>query len=511
MSSFGKDPSQLDQIPTFGGSYLQRSKTAARRLPSGGTGSGHGFHWKGNYRPPEHTPDTVRLIPGDYPQEVTHDKETIVIESFPFWMCREHSTQHGKTSKTSLCSGGPLFSTILNTVFRGQPSLAKPCHCCPIWAEDVKTRDDKKKAGDNTKGPNRMGMRDMFAFNCWDYDLYFEAPDRDGRGNIRTDRNGKPYTSWVKGNQNDPNMQGLPWKSGNLAPWYMGKTHKEALINHEINAIGKMCKTCGTRDSIVCVVKMCGNPNCGQYIYDPNSTTLTDEQRAKIDFEPYTCTYCGVTSYVEEVIECNTPGCNTPERSTIFDVDLVVQRMKSGDGRQTSLQILNFSEPRPIQVSDPTVLETIKPLDLGKKFGPTPLADQLQIHGLGQPQQAVAPPPQQVGVPMMGTPPLTAPAAPAAPSAMAGVGMVYPPAQAPQGVVMQPPGVPPHVQTLQPAPPQQPVQPPIAAAPVTIPQQQPMQAPAAPAQPAQAQPQPLAAMPAVPYQAPQVPPQGTDQ
>ncbi len=512
MASFGKDPKQLDQIPAHGGTYVQRAKTAARRLQFGGGG---GFHWKDNFRPSEHTPDTWRLIPGEYLQEITHDGKTIVTETFPYISCKEHSTKQGpKLTKTTLCSAGPLFMSIFGA-HRGEPYLGKPCHCCPIWAEDVNTRKAKKAAGDDTKGPNRMGTRDMFAFNAWDYGLYFEIQDTDKQGQFRMNPKTKqPYTSWVKGNQNDPQMQGRPWKQGHLLPWYMGKTHKEVLINYGAQVIGKMCKTCGMRDAIVTVVKMCGNPACGQYIYDPNSTTLSDEQRAQIDYYPYTCSFCGVTAYVDEVIECNNPNCSHPERSSIFDVDMVGQRMKSGDGRQTTLQIHNFSEPRPIQIQDAAVLETIKPLDLMKKFGPSSLDLQLKIHNLqgqpaqgttvagGAPQQA-APPQQQVGAP-----PFTAPAAFAAPTAMAGVQVpVHPTAPAPAGSVAQPPEAPAHVQTLQPGPPAQPAPPAMPTAQqVAIPgqpaQQPQLAAPAVQAPPAQPQPQPIAAMPAVPYQVP---------
>lgn len=476
---FGKDPEQLNKIKPFGGTYTQRAKTAARRLPRGGSGT---FHWKGNFRPSEHTPDTVRLIPGDYPQEVTYDEETIVVEPFPYVQYKEHTSKQNKKTRTTICSAGPLFSSILGLVFRGEPNIARPCNCCSIWAEDVKIRDDKKKANDTTKGPRRMDLSDGFAFNTWDYGLYFEIPDTDAKGQVRMNsRTNQPYTSWVKGNPNDPAMQGRSWKQGHLAPWCMGKTHKEVLDNYNLHVIGRMCKICGTRDSIVCVMKMCGNPQCGQFIYDPNSTTLTAEQRAKIDLYPYTCNYCGVEAFVDEVIECLNPNCPKPERTSIFDVDLVVQRMRSGEGSQTTLQILNFSEPRPIQVFDAQVLETIKPLDLLKKFAPTPLEQQLKVHGLQlqSSSTSVQVPPQMPG-PQMPAPPFTPPAMPQQPTAMMGVLPQMQPTL--PGMAMAPPQAP--------RPPQQPMVPGMPMASVAVPTQQP---------------QPLAGMPAIPYQPPQTP------
>lgn len=479
--SFGKNQGQLANIPVFGGNYIQRGKTAVRRpqFESGGS-----FHWKGNYRPPKHAPEMVRLLRGEYPQQITHDGTTIVTETFPYYMYREHASRQGKVTKSSVCSAGPLFRSIF-----GSQYLGEPCHCCPIWAEDVKIRQEKKKVGDNTRGPNRMGNRDMFAFSVFDYGFYFELPDTDKQGQIRMNpRTNQPYTSWVKGNPNDPAMAGRPWKQGMLLPWDMGKSHWSSIINYDANVIGRMCKTCGTRDSIVCVMKICGNPECGQFIYDPNSTSLTEDQRQQIDYYPHTCKYCGHTGYVAEVIECLNPGCNDPERTRIFDVDIMVQRMQSGEGNQTNLHILNFSEPRPIQISDVQRLEELKPLDLAKKFKPTPLDIQLKIHGIQ-------------GLPAQGTTAAMTQPQMAAPTAMAGIQQqAMQPAMPP---VVQPGMVPayaqmvPGAQQVGPQPMQQPMM-----APAYFQQPQAMM-PMQPQQPVQPQPQPVAAVPAVPYQLPQ--------
>jgi len=502
--SFGKDQSQLATIPAFGGNYIQRAKTSARRPQFGGGGGGGTFFWKGNYRPPMHTPEMVRLIAGEYPQEVTHDGVTIVTEVHPYIRVREHTTKQGKVTKSSICSSGPLWASGFTNQYTGQP-----CNCCPVWFEDYQIRKQKKSQGDNTKGPYRMGMRDMFAFNVWDYGYYFEIPDMDANGQMRmNNQTNQPYTSWVKGNPNDPRMQGRPWRQGMLLPWYMGKTHWQTLINYDANVVGSRCKTCGTFGSIVCVMKICGNPECGQYIYDPNSTTLSEEQREKIDFYPYVCPKCGKEAYVDEVIECLSPGCGKPERARIWDVDLLVQRMKSGDGQQTILQPLNHSEPRPISVPDPSA---IKPLDLLKKFKPTSLEMQLKIHNLAVPPpvgaQMASPPPQMMQYPNVGQ----------------GVGygapVQYPPQYPPQPQpqqqqlmmpqMMQPPMQPPMMpptamqgvrqpwmgQPQMQAPPVQQM-PPMQQAPMMMMQAPPMQGVP------QRQPMgpvPLAAMPAVPY------------
>ena len=527
--SFGKDNGQLANIPAFGGSFAQRARTNARKAPRK---SGGAPYWKGTFKPSEHTPDVGRLIPGEYLQQVSHDGETIVEQTFPYVMFKEH--HNGRLG--GICSAGPLFAS---------KNLAQLCHPCVVFWEDVRERKAKKARGDTTKGPNRMSCRDQYSFGWWDYGLYFEMPDVDAKGQPRiNNKTQKPFTHWEKGNQNDPKYQGKPWKQGHLLPWAMGGTYFDVLVTYS-KKIGLCCASCCTRDSIKTLMKICGNPACGQFIYDPNNCTLTDEQRVDIDDYPYQCKHCGEKKLVDEIIECsgatvdpNTGAiapCAAPKRATLFDVDLQVQRMGT-KGQQTFLMIINFSDPRPIQVADPEILKTIVPLDLLKKYTPTSPELQLKIFGLqaapppvpdqgagppaiqppGLPQQQMQPPPQQqmqlpaapplpmapapgmpAGFPPQAAPPQAAPSQPAIPqygAPAAPQAPFAPPTHAPPTVV-QPPGVPAHVQTLQPG---APLQYPQAAAPTMAAPAMPAapMAPAAPVAPA------APAPPAVQYQLP---------
>jgi hypothetical protein len=248
-----------------------------------------------------------------------------------------------------------------------------------------------------------MSCRDQFAFNAWDYGLYFNVPEVDKNGQLRMNqKTNQPFTHWVKGNPNDPRMQGRPWKQGDLRPWPMGTTYKDTLFSYAAK-IGNGCKSCGSRDSIRCIMKICGNPECQQMVYDPNNTSMTDEQRDQVDNFPYRCTHCGTEAFVSESIECL--NCKTPQRATLFDVDLEVQRMGT-KGQQTFLQILTWSDPRPIQVSDPEVLKTIIPMDLPKKFAPTTPEVQMKIYGFqtAVPTSGPMAPPIVGQQPSMGTP-----------------------------------------------------------------------------------------------------------
>ena len=384
--AFGKEDGHLGNVPAFGGNFVQRAKTQARRPPRKGGGQ---FYWKNTYKPPEHQPDIIRLIAGDYTVAISHDGENVVQEQMTYVPFKEHHNgQRG-----GICSAGPLW---------GSKKNAQPCPSCVIFWEDVNERKAKKARGDQTKGPRRMSCRDQFAFNVFDYGMYFEIPDTDRSGAPRMNpKTNTPYTSWVKGNANDPQFTGKPWKQGQLLAWPMGGTYKDTLIEWA-KKIGQSCKGCGSMGSIRTTMKICGNPQCGQFIYDPNNCTLSNEQREQIDFYPFTCPHCAQVGYVGEVIECSNVNCQQTERATLFDVDLQVQRLGT-KGQQTFLQIFTHSEPRPIQVADPEVLKTIQPLDLLKKFTPTSPEAQAKLFSIPTevPQQAQPPAMGAQGIPPM--------------------------------------------------------------------------------------------------------------
>lgn len=449
--SFGKDQSNLANIPAYGGrSLVQRAKTNARR-PSR-SGGGGAPYWKGVYKPPMVGSDIGRLIPGSYIQQVTHDGETIVEEEFPYFMFREHMMKTGQGLRGGICSAGALFAN---------KQKSQPCHGCSIFWEDYREREAKKARGDKTKGPKRINMRDQFVF-CWfDYGVYFEVPDTDSSGQYRMNpKTNQPYTSWEKGNPNEPKYQGRPWKQGMLLPWVMGVTYKDVLLNYA-DVIGQDCASCGMRGAIRCVLKMCAN--CHAPIYDPSNSTLSAEQRDQIDNYPFSCQQCGHNGYVDEVIECG--NCPNPSRAQLWDVDLQVQAMGS-KGQQTYLQILNWSEVRPIQISDQEVLNSIKPLDLPKRFSPTPLDVQAKIWNIQtQPQQ-----PTMGQQPMMGQPTM--------PQQM-GLPQMQPPAVAQQPQMGQPMAQQPPV-APQPQMAPQPLQQPMMGQPQAQPQPAPQQPPTVP-------------------------------
>lgn len=404
--AFGKDPRGADGIAVFGGGTMSQRdnfRKHAQEQAKAERGSSSVPYWTDTFKPPQTHSRLGRFIPGQYKQLYTDDGETSYETTLEYYIYQEHF--NAQVRKGAICSAGPLFRN---------KKKAEPCLGCKIFWEDYEVRRAKKARGDNSKGPNRMSLRTCYAFNWYDYGLFIKLPRTDEKGEAVMNRStGQQYYDWVMAPPNDPMQSQYESKWGKLLAWPMSDTHKGQLFKYMDMTIVNDCVTCGNRGSIVCVMKVCGNPQCRQPIYDPTNTTLNMEQREKIDSVPYTCPHCGQCLFVDEVISCQACAQHglQPKRANIFDVDLEIIAVPTGTGMQTNLQFLNRSGPRPIPL-DPEIVKTIKPIDLVQKFAPTKNEKQSELWGIplagaeqattgGMPQMQ-----QQVQVPQQVHPPM---------------------------------------------------------------------------------------------------------
>lgn len=357
--AFGKDPSHLNNIGAFGGNPMQRGRSAARRPTRSGGGFSSVFYWANNFTPslsPGY--DTVRFIPAEYKQLVTHDGKTASEEVLPYVKYIEH--YNGE--KGCICSAGAFF---------GVRDKAQPCPSCDKFWENV--RENKALKAQGLKPVKRMSADDRFAWTIFDYAYYFEVPQLTAEGQYKMDpKTNQPYMRWEKGNPQDPRFQGRQFKEGQVIAWSMSKPIFDIIAARD-KMIANCCKSCGNREGIVCTAKYC--PGCNGLVYNPQSTTLSLEDQQKIDDNIFNCPNCKRTGYLAEQIACRT--CPNPARASLFDVDMQVQMTKTGKNDNKTLQILGW-ELRPMQVK-PEVLPTIQPLDLLKKFGPTDPATQKNV------------------------------------------------------------------------------------------------------------------------------------
>jgi hypothetical protein len=373
--AFGKDPNHLNSIPSFGqGNFAQQANTSSKKAHGGGGGGGGGpAYWRGNFEISEYAshPTRFRLIRGDYTQQYMVEGQ-LFQDTFPYFMYTEHGRSVGKTFRGGICSGGPM---------RMDREKREPCEGCELFWQEYQARQADKAAGGDGKHPRSMSMNDKFAFNVLDYGYFFEMPDVDDQGRVRTKKDGSPWMHWEKAfNVQDPKYHGRNWTEGRVQPWGVNNSWRTTLVNQSI-IIGNSCGSCG-QGHVQSRGWYCGNPQCRQLLLDPYNTSMTPDQQEALTKNAHHCPHCGYHGYPHEEVQCN--ACANGKRATIFDADLYGFKEKSGDSKQTKLVITQFYVT-PIRFQTQSAV-TPKPLDLPKIFAPTPIDKQRVAYGLGAPQ-----------------------------------------------------------------------------------------------------------------------------
>ena len=369
--SYGKQPVP-ETVTPHGGTVAQRAANATRRRAGTGGGSRRPY-WVDTCKLSEVVPINIRLVAVKYITQRVDDSGNLYEEE-TFWReYREHF--HGGFRRGGICSGGPHFF---------DRNKRTPCHGCDIfWS--------------TPRGQKRViSLSDKYAFDVVVMENFHKVPDVDSNtGQFRMNpQTNEPYTSWERciGQGCQHCSTALETVQGRAQPWILSKAHFNQL-NAYSNRLG--CTTCGGRldqnnmPVITTAMWQCGNSECRQLIFDMNNTTIPLEQISEVVNKPYICPICKMTCYPEEVIQCVncTPVGNTPAKASIFDVDLQVIAQRTGDGDQTSLIVLNSSDPRPLHEFYQGLLQKMP--DLNKLFAPTPLDIQAQFW-----QRTAAPPPQ---------------------------------------------------------------------------------------------------------------------
>lgn len=365
--AYGKDPKQLSNVPNFRNQAQNYEQHRAR--PQGGGGGGRPT-WIDKFNPSTEEADEIRILRGDYEVLVGLNDGSIEKQKLSYYPFTEHF--HGGLKKGSICSAGPLAA------FKDKRD---PCLACDqYWAERAANRGTKNKGA--------MSKRDMYSFSVLHYApyAYVEQIDRDTM-KVREDDNGKAYMEWVRvlpHEQHLAKFNGKERRDAHVLHWDIGFGHWNTLLEYD-KEIGKSCRACGGRDTIVLEAWLC--PKCGTDLIDPRTTTYKKEELAELLKGEVTCANCREVVQLVEAISCK--GCGNPERADIFDVDMRVKRVADPNGgNQTTLMIPGWSSPRSI---DQRFSDIAKPLDLKKIFTPTPLevqAERFKIQGGASPQLA---------------------------------------------------------------------------------------------------------------------------
>lgn len=371
--SFGKDDSNLGRLGTYGATASQQMGNAARRKSAPRKGSPS---WANNYQPSEGTPDTIRLIPGDYDAErIDSNTGAVFTEKVPWFEFTEHF--HGGIKKGMTCSGG---------VFRmADRKKAQPCRGCDIWREDFETRKRiEQEKGIKPEQPKRVSFSDKFAFIVLDMGWFFKGYRFDEHGRPRVGQNGQPYLDWIKytdanygaytATQQDLARQNkaVETQQGLVRSWPVNSTQFNTLIGFS-EMSQRHCKNCGGMNCIHTQGYTC--PHCQAPTFAGNETTMPADKIKEVVNGIVTCRNCKQQGYPRAVQSCQ--HCSNPTPATLYDVDLQMQVIKVNKTYQ--LHLAGMSNPKPI---DGVFGELLKKLpDLPKKFAPTPYDEQVALFG----------------------------------------------------------------------------------------------------------------------------------
>jgi hypothetical protein len=390
--SYGKDDRNVSRIGTYGATSSQQMGNAARRQ-SGPRRSSPS--WANNYHPSEGTPDTIRLIPGDFKAErIDSASGQVFEEPVPWFEYTEHFYATKKQGMT--CSGG---------VFRmSDRKRAQPCRGCDVWREDAdERRRIEGETGVKPQSPNRISFSSKYAFIVLQTGWFFKGYRYDEHGRIKMGNNNQPYMDWIRyidtnygiysATQADlqSRNKAVEVQQGLVQSWPVNFTQFNTLIGFA-EMIQKHCKNCGGMNCIYTQTWLC--PHCSTPTFMANESTMPQDKIKEVVNGIVNCRNCKQNGYPKAIQQCQ--HCTTPTPATLYDVDLYMQVMKVNKTNQ--LHLAGTSAPKPV---DGVFAELLKKLpDMERKFAPTPYDEQVTLLGpapgaQGAPQQHFQGPPAQ--------------------------------------------------------------------------------------------------------------------
>lgn len=378
--AFGKDP----RLAAEAGSFRQQSRAFTQNRARSGA-KGRVPYFINEYKPGLVSCDTIRLVRGDYLQQVAvkgvgvDGKEVweVANQAMPFVKFTEHF--HGGIDKSAICSAGP---------FKNLKALRYPCRGCEIfWETAVKNENTGR-----IESPI-MSRQEKYAFSVLDYGNYHKVPVVDRQtGKMRMNtRTNEPFYNWTKcqGQGCEYCTRRCELTHGNMRHWQMSYTHFQQLRAAEL-LISDSCAACGAypdfsgKAPIQSLAWSCRN--CGSNVIDVQTTELKVDEMRNMTDNLHTCVDCKCEGFLIEMytcVEC-APRGQQGRRAELWDVDLKVQLTETGQKAKT-LTIQGWSPPRPV---DPNYAQLAKPVDLIAIFAPDSMEYQLDRFGAPKPTAA---------------------------------------------------------------------------------------------------------------------------
>lgn len=360
---FGKDPKAMERVAPFGGSMTMQQRAALMREREnirGDSSNSGGGGFVEELRLSE-VSTRVRLIPGNFdvlvranlpdgltsiPEGMPPPVETLKLEYLPVMKherFERNSSQDYKFLWQFVCSGGPWSLS---------RSREQCLGCDHHWTYD---KDSRKRS---------YSSKTFNIFTALDFRKYHEVEQVSKRG--KTYKKKVPCTGRACRNC----AERKPTVDYHVLPLALGFEQYNTLLSLNDSA-GMFCRSCSHGD-IQSVAWLCGH--CGDAVIDLSNAQLSDADIQKLVLHPMECSSCRKKSYPQELIQCTK--CDSPQRATIFDVDMHLRLQKVGD--KNILQQTQMS--RPYKLGPP--FDQIQALPLQKMYKAPNIETQQKIMGI---------------------------------------------------------------------------------------------------------------------------------
>ena len=209
--------------------------------------------------------------------------------------------------------------------------LHKPCHVCYYADKDTLPEDEKHHATDNS-------ARTHYAMTVVRLG-YFHDIEKVSKRNTK-------YTVREKciGKKKCPHCRDdIERTRGKLEWWNPGWGHWNDLLGWG-QVVGQKCLNC--EDGKIAVLGYeCAS--CAEILLDVNETELEDKEILQFAAKPQVCSECDTRDVPVPMITCYTgdpeepdAGCDHPEQTTLFDVDIKLRNDNS------SIQVVEHTAPK---------------------------------------------------------------------------------------------------------------------------------------------------------------------
>lgn len=181
------------------------------------------------------------------------------------------------------------------------------------------------------------------------------------KAHIRKEAGKKPEIKLCVGERCPACKSGLVSEYIGRRYWKIGYTHSNKIFSTGLK-MGDRCKSCKTGEikTLNMVCKKCGEP-----LLNDSQLSMPQEELKKLSYINMLCPSCQHDGFPKEEISCT--DCESPVRTSLFDTNIKVKRVKTQEGGSGASVILEM-EPTYKYEAIPEKFSNVETYDFNKIF-----------------------------------------------------------------------------------------------------------------------------------------------